>query len=66
MVFGGRTGSADKQPADCPVRSSNPQMCTSNGNPTPKANSNLTAMVTLIKTEYWDRAGGGRNIGYEW
>ena len=21
---------------------------------------------TLIKTEYWDRAGGGGNIRYEW
>ena len=21
---------------------------------------------TLIKTEYWDRAGGGGNINYEW
>ena len=26
----------------------------------------LTVTVTLIKTEYWDRAGGGRNIRYEW
>ena len=22
--------------------------------------------LTLIKTEYWDRAGGGGNIRYEW
>ena len=22
--------------------------------------------LTLIKTEYWDRAGGGGNIGYDW
>ena len=22
--------------------------------------------VVLIKTEYWDRAGGGGNIRYEW
>ena len=26
----------------------------------------LTLTLGLIKTEYWDRAGGGRNIGYEW
>ena len=24
------------------------------------------ATLTLIKTEYWDRAGGGGNIGYDW
>ena len=24
------------------------------------------ARITLIKTEYWDRAGGGGNIRYEW
>ena len=26
----------------------------------------LTLALTLIKTEYWDRAGGGGNIGYDW
>ena len=26
----------------------------------------LTLTLTLIKTEYWDRAGGGGNIRYEW
>ena len=26
----------------------------------------LTLPLTLIKTEYWDRAGGGGNIRYEW
>ena len=26
----------------------------------------LTLGLTLIKTEYWDRAGGGGNISYEW
>ena len=26
----------------------------------------LTLTLTLIKTEYWDRAGGGGNISYEW
>ena len=26
----------------------------------------MAAHGTLIKTEYWDRAGGGRNIRYEW
>ena len=25
-----------------------------------------TSSVTLIKTEYWDRAGGGGNITYDW
>ena len=28
--------------------------------------SSVTLTLTLIKTEYWDRAGGGRNIRYEW
>ena len=26
----------------------------------------LTLTLALIKTEYWDRAGGGGNIRYEW
>ena len=26
----------------------------------------LTLHLTLIKTEYWDRAGGGGNISYDW
>ena len=26
----------------------------------------LTLPNTLIKTEYWDRAGGGGNISYDW
>ena len=26
----------------------------------------LTLTPTLIKTEYWDRAGGGGNISYDW
>ena len=26
----------------------------------------LTLTLTLIKTEYWDRAGGGGNISYDW
>ena len=26
----------------------------------------LTLALTLIKTEYWDRAGGGGNISYDW
>ena len=26
----------------------------------------LTLTLGLIKTEYWDRAGGGGNISYEW
>ena len=25
-----------------------------------------TPTLTLIKTEYWDRAGGGGNISYDW
>ena len=25
-----------------------------------------TLALTLIKTEYWDRAGGGGNISYDW
>ena len=26
----------------------------------------LTLTLALIKTEYWDRAGGGGNISYDW
>ena len=26
----------------------------------------LGLTLTLIKTEYWDRAGGGGNISYDW
>ena len=26
----------------------------------------LLACLTLIKTEYWDRAGGGGNMSYDW
>ena len=26
----------------------------------------LTFILPLIKTEYWDRAGGGGNISYDW
>ena len=28
--------------------------------------SSVTLILTLIKTEYWDRAGGGGNISYDW
>ena len=28
--------------------------------------SSVTLTLTLIKTEYWDRAGGGGNISYDW
>ena len=28
--------------------------------------SSVTLGLTLIKTEYWDRAGGGGNISYDW
>ena len=28
--------------------------------------SSVTLTLGLIKTEYWDRAGGGGNIRYEW
>ena len=28
--------------------------------------NSLTLTLTLIKTEYWDRAGGGGNISYDW
>ena len=31
-----------------------------------KTKTGSTSSVTLIKTEYWDRAGGGRNISYDW
>ena len=26
----------------------------------------LTLYLTLIKTEYWDQAGGGGNINHDW
>ena len=31
-----------------------------------KTGSTSSVTLTLIKIEYWDRAGGGRNIRYEW
>ena len=31
-----------------------------------KTKTGSTSSVTLIKTEYWDRAGGGGNISYDW
>ena len=31
-----------------------------------KAGSTSSVTLTLIKTEYWDRAGGGGNICYDW
>ena len=31
-----------------------------------KTKTGSTSLVTLIKTEYWDLAGGGGNISYEW
>ena len=31
-----------------------------------KTKTGSTSSVTLIKTEYWDRAGGGGNMSYEW
>ena len=39
-------------------------------NPDPTATPTLSLVLTqplpLIKTEYWDRAGGGGNISYDW
>ena len=29
-------------------------------------NAHPNPSVVLIKTEYWDRAGGGGNISYDW
>ena len=36
--------------------------------PTPTLSLVLTLplALALIKTEYWDRAGGGGNISYDW
>ena len=31
-----------------------------------KTKTGSTSSVTLIKTEHWDRAGGGGNISYDW
>ena len=28
--------------------------------------SSVTLALTLTKTEYWDRAGGGGNMSYDW
>ena len=33
---------------------------------TPTLVLHLTLPIALIKTEYWDRAGGGWNISYDW
>ena len=35
------------------------------GSPSPFKRGTKT-FLTLIKTEYWDRAGGGGNISYDW
>ena len=35
-------------------------------NAIPTLTLHLTLHLTLIKTEYWDRAGGGGHISYEW
>ena len=37
----------------------------SNTHPQPSAYT-LHLHLTLIKTEYWDRAGGGGNMSYDW
>ena len=31
-----------------------------------KISSTSSVTLALIKTEYWDRAGGGGNINYDW
>ena len=31
-----------------------------------KTGSTNSVTLALIKTEYWDRAGGGGNISYDW
>ena len=31
-----------------------------------KTGSTSSVTLTLIKTEYWDRAGGGGNMSYDW
>ena len=31
-----------------------------------RARSLYATPLALIKTEYWDRAGGGGNISYDW
>ena len=31
-----------------------------------KTKTGSTSSVTLIKTKYWDRDGGGGNISYDW
>ena len=49
-------------PAAKPVRST---LDTKKGYKT-KTGSTSSVILTLIKTEYWDRAGGGGNISYDW
>ena len=34
--------------------------------PTPNPQPTPIPTPNLIKTEYWDRAGGGGNISYDW
>ena len=54
-------------PLCTPTLSLNPTLTLT---PTPTLSLLLTLHVTLpltlIKTEYWDRAGGGKNVSYDW
>ena len=56
--------------ACCLLLAAKPGRCTLDTKKGYKTKTGSTSSVTLtlglIKTEYWDRAGGGGNIRYEW
>ena len=64
---GGTKGEGNFCSLCSPMPSSNPTLTLT---PTPALSLVLTLPLPLplplIKTEYWDRAGGGGNISYAW
>ena len=50
----------------CLLAAAKPGRCTLDTKKGYKTKTGSTRSVTRIKTEYWDRAGGGGNISYEW
>ena len=51
------------KPNPAPHTHPNPQP---SPNPTPSPTPTPSPKPSPIKTEYWDRAGGGGNINYDW
>ena len=52
--------------AACLLAAANPGRSTLDTKKGYKTKTGSTSSVTLIKTEYWDRAGGGGKISYDW